>query len=173
MHYIYFGQYQGISATSYAIRKRTNSPISHTAIFLPDLETVIEAVSPKVVKRNWKEGHTPTTKILIYKIKCTLMQQDLFYSFAEEQIGKGYDFNGVAGFILPVTQNKDKWFCSELFMACSFEALFNSLDIKPHEASPRDVQLIPDKEMVEMRIVPGELPKNIVPWETDLNPFKV
>ena len=158
-YYIYFGQYEGISSISLSIRGLTRSDKSHTSIFWPDLQTVVEAAGGSVRALNWDQGHTPTTKIFIYRIRCGRRQQEKFYQFVKDQIGKDYDHGGVASFIFAfLDEDPDKWFCSELFIAACQYAGIKVLDIEPYECSPRDVQLIPRKEYVEARRVPGELP---------------
>ena len=160
MPYIYFGQYEGYSIGSLSIKGYTRSPFSHTSIFLPDLETVIEAWHKGVTKSHWTQNHSPATPISIYKIPCAEKQHELFYKFAHAQIGKSYDFGGIFQFVLGVfNDDKDKWFCSELFFGCAQMAWMNVLDIEPAKSTPRDVQLIPTKQLVDKRFIPGTRPE--------------
>lgn len=159
--YIYFGQYKGFSSTSMAIRSFTRSDISHTSIFTPCLEYVYEAVPVDGVRHSkWSEGHLPNTEIVIYRVPCTPGQQKIYYDFARAQVGRSYDYQGVFGFGMHfIKQDPQSLFCSEYFLEAAFRAGLMLLDCYPSEASPRDVQLIPNKELVEVRVVPGELPK--------------
>jgi len=49
------------------------------------------------------------------QIKCTNEEAKRTYKFCLDQFNKPYDWFGLFGFIVPFrTQEKDKWFCSEL-----------------------------------------------------------
>ena len=123
MNYIYFASYEGKSFLSWFIKFRTWSRKSHSSIFLPDLQTVIEAWREGVVMRHWDEGHEPGTIIDIYRVPCTADQGAKFYRRAISYIGKGYDFGGIFGFALRIkTASSKSLFCSELVFQCAMDA---------------------------------------------------
>lgn len=159
---VFYGVYQGWSLTSKIISSRTNSSDTHTAIFRPDLETVIEAWGPGVTESHWTDNHTPGTLIDIFGIPCSMGQQIAFYTFAIKQLGKKYDFGGVLNFGLGfIDQDDSKWFCSELWKACCDYAEITTLDLLPHQCTPRDTRIIPNKVFVESRKIPGAIRSNI------------
>jgi uncharacterized protein YycO len=154
--YIYLGQYHGISAISRLIRWRTWSEISHTAAYLPGCEEVIEAWSGGVRRRHWTEGHTPGTQIDLYRVPCTPVRQERFYSFLTSQLNKGYDYNAILGFLGRVqSQDAAKWFCSELvFTAADKAAIVLLQNIPAYKVDPGTLNLSPLLDLVEVRRVP-------------------
>jgi len=142
---IYIGQYRGKSLMSRLIRWRTWSDISHTAAFLPDLATVIEAWGGGVVCRPWLVGHTPGTEINLYRVTCSKEQEQRFYRFLQDQLGKGYDFTGLLGFVSRSrVEDKDRWFCSELIFAAARHAGIDLLArIEPYQVDPGTLNTSP------------------------------
>lgn len=149
-HYIYIGQYYGKSLVSRLIKWRTWSDISHSAAFCPDFEHVIEAWVGGVRKCLWTEGHTPGTRIDIYRVQCTQEQQIKFYAGMEKEIGKGYDYIGLFGFVFRSSKMNDlkKWFCSKLVFAKAMEVkLYLLLRTEPYQASPGLINRSPEMKL--------------------------
>lgn len=155
---ILIGQYYGKSLVSRLIRWRTWSKVSHTAAFFagPQGYEVIEAWEGKVRRQPWTKGHTPGTRIELYRVPCTPEQRRVFYAFLGEQEGKDYDFFGILGFMVRArTESKKSWFCSELVFAAAQEAGINLLSrIEPYQVAPGTLDTSPLMEPVETRITP-------------------
>lgn len=155
---ILIGQYYGKSLLSRLIRWRTWSKVSHSAAFFagPQGYEVIEAWEGKVRRQPWTTGHTPGTRIQLYRVGCTLEQRRLFYEFLNAQIGKRYDYTGILGFMLRArTESKESWFCSELVFAAARQAGINLLSrIEPYQVAPGDLNISPLLEPLEVRITP-------------------
>lgn len=89
----------------------------------------------KGVKR-WENWHIP----------CTPDQKTAFYSFMQGQIGKPYDWRGIASFALGERdwRNADAWFCSEILIRAFEVAGLTKVpeQIPTDRLSPRDAYLI-------------------------------
>lgn len=117
-NYIVIGHYHGKSFWSLFIKLRSwwKSPITHTAAFSKDLETVYESWKKGCVIHPWKESHhIPGTKVEIFYIPCTAEQEAKFYDFFERTKGCKYDFIGVLfGFLArAINEDSGKYFCTE------------------------------------------------------------
>lgn len=131
--------YHGKSAISRAIECFTWGDISHVAIRDPNENCVWEA---------WQEGgvskvpsistnHTRGTLVDIYRVDVTPQQYKNIVLFLDAQVGKKYDYRGVASFILRRNVGKaGAWFCSELALAAFQQAGVCLLRCPPFKASP-------------------------------------
>lgn len=161
-HYIYYGQYTGISFISMLIRRFTWHKRSHSAAFFsPDekgnFHKVIEAWHiGGVQERAWTEGHSPGTKIDVYRVPCESTQAVVFYLTLKKEIGKKYDWLGILGFLLRSNvQNKKRWFCSELvFYAAQRAGITLLTNVEPCQVYPGMLDEVPDKEFVTSLIIP-------------------
>lgn len=154
---IKIGQYKGKSFISRAIKFATWGKYSHTAIILDD-NYIVEAWqgsnSVRVIK-SLSDGHKPGTPVDIYSARMGSEQERIFRAFVEAQVGKKYDFWGIAGFLRRKDlQRGESWFCSELFAAGCEKAgitLFNNL--RPSQTSPSMITRSPITTLIERRIV--------------------
>lgn len=148
--------YHGVSLVSRAIRWRTWSDSSHTAIvitehtrsldagempaFLRRAEMVEAWIHGGVQKRRGIHvGHTPGTEIDVYAIETPFADVDAVQLFLTLQLGKRYDYRGVLGFMSrrDGAQRHDRWFCSELVMAAVAHGGCRLLErVPPHRVSP-------------------------------------
>jgi uncharacterized protein YycO len=131
--------YHGKSMISRAIECFTWGEISHVAIRDPNENCVWEA---------WQEGgvskvpsistnHKAGTRVDIYKVDVTPQQYRNITLFLDAQVGKKYDFCGVASFVLRYNVGKDgAWFCSELALGSFQQAGVSLLRCPPFKASP-------------------------------------
>jgi uncharacterized protein YycO len=109
-------QYRGVSWLSKAIKLFTWGDYSHTALLNTETGEIIEAWHPGGVRLVTleKHQHTPGTVVDVYDILPTLNHPALWEDLKAE-IGRGYDFGGIFGFMARVHSEKEvKWFCSEL-----------------------------------------------------------
>ena len=104
------------------IRWWTSSQINHVAWCMGD-GTVIEAIPRGVSQNLISEYDSKNYKFALLRPtrKFSKKEIDAITEFSFKQIGKGYDFRGLAGFVI----NRDiidrnKWFCSEL-VCCQAE----------------------------------------------------
>ena len=94
-------------------------------------------------------NHTKGTRIDLYDLKAKLNNKEASegLTFLTEQIGKGYDYKGILGFILrkKSLHNPYDWFCSELVFAFLLKCgRFLLHGIKPYQVSPQMLPLCPD-----------------------------
>jgi len=105
------------------------------------IDNTIYESKPFIGVRKYQLIDTDGYHIDEYKLKITLKQKHKLIQFLEKQIGKGYDYWSVVGFILYKTResrkNCGKWFCSELVFV-SFEKIgINLLNrVTPWKVSP-------------------------------------
>ncbi len=133
---IQFIAYRGTSMVSWLIRWQTRSCYSHIALrFTEDLwvqmgdgrekrigaGNVIEAWQTGGVALHGHAGtvHTPGTRVDVFEYAqdLSLTEAQVMAGFLVRQLGKAYDFMGVARFLTrePVDHwRRNKWFCSEL-----------------------------------------------------------
>ncbi|MBF0568916.1 MAG: hypothetical protein HQK95_08640 [Nitrospirae bacterium] len=104
---------------SVLIRARTNSPVSHVAMFINEVAIYSARAKGVIVDTilDW-----PNCVVLRFN-HITNTQIDIMVSFIREQQGKGYDYQGLLDFLT----NRDlhdpsKWFCSELVTAAILAA---------------------------------------------------
>lgn len=154
---IKIAQYKGKSFISRAIKFVTWGEYSHTAIILaPD--QIIEAWqgsnSVRVIE-HISDGHKPGTPVDIYSVHMGAEQERVFREFVLAQVGKKYDFWGIAGFLRRKDlQRGESWFCSELFAAGCEKAGVGLLNnVRPSQVAPEWVTRSPITALLENRIL--------------------
>jgi uncharacterized protein YycO len=108
--------YRGTSLLSKAIRAFNWGDYSHVAALNTATGEIIEAWHPGGVRKVTlaKHGHTPGTVVDVYRVEADL-DAAAFWQMLEGELGKGYDFKGILGFLARSrTQSDQAWFCSEL-----------------------------------------------------------
>lgn len=111
---------------------------SHTEILFYDNMMMFSASQYKKSVRFKK--HNITSKKWT-RIKINLSQKEIKTLKKEcaKELGKRYDFLGVAGFVLPfIRENSEKWFCSEL-TASKLRKYGYLTQKEPCKYSPNDV----------------------------------
>lgn len=138
--------YRGKSLVSKAIQFQTRSPYSHVAFQFAEYE-IYEAWHIGGVRklRYATEGHSPGTAIDVCRVHLPPdFSVDKAREFAEEQVGKGYDFKSVWRFLSRRSVAlDDRWFCSEYLLATCEAGGAELLRILPSMATPRDVDISP------------------------------
>jgi uncharacterized protein YycO len=124
--------YQGTGWISKAIMWISRGGYSHVAMLLND-DTLIEAWAGGVRHRkNLKDKMDTDTLVDVFEVPTTPEQDIIIQSFLEKQIGKGYDYLAIVGFILHTTHEGriqyGKWICSELVFAAFQKVKINLLD---------------------------------------------
>jgi len=104
---------------------------THAAIILPD-DTVIEAYPFRGIRsRKSLTDQMGDAKVEIYDVATTPEQDKIITDFLRKQIGKGYDYWNIFGFVFHTTHegrtSRGRWFCSELVFAAFQEAGINLL----------------------------------------------
>jgi uncharacterized protein YycO len=121
---------------SQLIRLQTWSDYSHAAFILDEGGSLIEAWQGKGV---WETRLKDWEGVERYTVRgMTPEEWNAALKFAREQLGKGYDYPGVFGFVARADiENKDRWFCSELVFAACLKAGVELLGrTKAGEVSP-------------------------------------
>jgi hypothetical protein len=118
---------------------------THVEALMPDGALLGAHADGGVLARNHDYDKGQFTQEEYVTIRATADETDSFHTFLRAQVGKPYDFFGVAGIALGrIWQDPGKWFCSELIAA----ALCHCGVFPPHLATefnhitPRDVLLI-------------------------------
>lgn len=127
---------------SLLIRARAGGPFSHVA--LVDGDQVIEAVAGHGVRA------APLATAITRASRAALMRipshnADQVLAVARSQIGKGYDWSGIAGLgINRDWQEADAWFCSEL-VAWAFDSAGQPLIRRDsvHTVTPQNLWVLP------------------------------
>lgn len=135
--------FKGRGMVSRLIRWQTNGQYSHAAIQRPD-GRIIEAwhKPPRVRLRSrlsdWRD-------VEAYSVHMPDGGWEKAISWAERQIGKKYDFGGVARFVTRWRKKQDdKWFCSELVFQAVREGGVDLLDrVSPSQVSPTVLSFSP------------------------------
>ena len=113
---LYIGAYYGVSIVSRTIQLLTWGKISHVSLIRANGQTIEAWHKGGVCLRQspWAL-HTPETKIRIFELAYA---GEKVWNKALQEVGKGYDFTALAGFIpgFRIFHKNDlnKWFCSEL-----------------------------------------------------------
>lgn len=136
--------FKGRGMVSRLIRWQTNGPYSHVALQRPDGRIIEAWNNPAKVRlrgrlSDWKD-------VEAYEVQgATPEQLQRAVEWAESQIGKKYDFGGVARFITRWRKKKDdKWFCSELVFQAFKEAGISLLDrVQSSQVSPTVLSFSP------------------------------
>lgn len=114
--------YKGTSTVSKSILFFSRGGYSHAAIVLND-GSVIEAKEFHGVqkRKSITDAIPPKYIIDIYELPTTPEQDEAVKNFLEKQLGKGYDYWSVIGFVVYASKEARKsygrWFCSELVFA--------------------------------------------------------
>ena len=111
--------YKGRSFPSRVIRVFNWSDYSHAAWVDDDDDSVIEAWQKGGVSHvaNISINHTPGTDVDLFAVTGETPEiRAAVRELLRSQVGKGYDFLGILGFVCraPILQRRSKWFCSEL-----------------------------------------------------------
>jgi hypothetical protein len=148
------------SIFSWIVRQRTWGRFSHVQIITGVKEaeplgpagtkndhpvvSVISADSNGVYWRDVDEEEWLHYSILTYPQMTEKERQDVC-KFCFSQIGKPYDFMGLASFLLyKEFQNDDRWFCSELaYVAYKQAGIRLQRRVKKDFISPRDLYISP------------------------------
>lgn len=74
----------------------------------------------------------------LFGVTVTDLQYEKIQLFLDAQVGKPYDFIGIARFILrtPPSQNHNEWFCSSLIFAAFLAAGIRLLGEKDYKITP-------------------------------------
>ncbi len=172
------GAYHGKSLLSWKIRRETNSPISHVSIMqLPDevfspadgvrinvLYGVLDRCpvweawgvlnpfsrEPSGVLRRTgiNEGHTPGTKIELFRIECPghIPEEEIFRDLDEiVAAGTKYDYVGLLRYRFRIDRdNPDKMICSKLVHhVLSRRGIQLIRRREPHKTAPGDLYISP------------------------------
>jgi uncharacterized protein YycO len=112
---------------------------------MPDGALLGAHASGGVMARDHDYDKGRFTREMYVSIPATPEQTDSFHQFLREQVGKPYDFKGIAGIALGRDwQEPDSWFCSELIAAalCHSGVFPPRLATEFNFVTPRDVLLI-------------------------------
>jgi hypothetical protein len=155
---IRFVQGNDLISKAILIGERDGDQPTHVEVVLPDGSLLgAHAVGGVQIRPAGYDKDTTTHELIVlisFKMDMTAAQEPAydsaaiyekkFYDFLHAQIGKPYDFTGVAG--LAVGRNwreDDSWFCSELVARALEEAgFFEHLTSSANHVSPRDVLLM-------------------------------
>ena len=131
--------YHGRSMISRSIECFTWGEISHVAVRDPNEPRVWEAWQKGGVNKvpSISTNHSDRTRVDIYTVDLTEEQYHGIVAFLDAQVGKPYDFWGVASFVFRRNMGKEgAWFCSELALAAFMQAGLSLLVCPPFKASP-------------------------------------
>lgn len=136
--------FKGQGAISNLIKWQTNGNYSHAAIQLPSGRIIEAWHKPAKVRlrgplQSWANAEA-------YDVDgMTAEQWAKAIAWAEKQIGKPYDFGGVARFVTRWRKPQDeKWFCSELVFQAVLEGGVKLLErIQCSQVSPTVLSFSP------------------------------
>lgn len=151
--------YRGTSILSRMIRWFNWSIYSHVSWIEWDGDkSEIEAWRPKVQRvAHWGANHKPGTRVDLYQVSPELSEDAHanLVAFLTSELGCGYDYFGIVGFILRIKgPARKRWFCSELV----FEALLHAgrrvlSNVEPYQVSPGLLATSVDLECIGYVIV--------------------
>lgn len=134
--------YKGTSFVDKSILRFSRGGYSHVGTLVND-GSVIEAYPGKGVRKrdSLMDQFTTDTIAEIYEVPTTPEQDEIIQTFLESQIGKGYDYWAIAGFVFHTTHQGrieyGRWICSELVFAAFQKAGINLLErVECWEVSP-------------------------------------
>lgn len=124
--------YRGTDFISKSILWFSRGGYSHAAILLND-GRIVEAYPFKGVRlRQSISDQMNHTTVDIFECPTTVEQNEIIENFLTMQVGKGYDYLSIAGFVFHTTKEGRKqlrrWICSELVFATFQKAGINLLD---------------------------------------------
>lgn len=146
--------FRGRGIVSSLIRWQSRAPYSHAALLMPD-GRIVESWQGAGVRIKMLSDWTD-----IDAYSCPLMDEgdwDMAIRFALKQVGKPYDYLGVARFVTrrPSPIN-DKWFCSELvYRALQVAGVDLFARIQPWEISPGMLSYSPLLRPIRMSGAPA------------------
>ena len=93
-------------------------------------------------------NHTKGTRIDLYQLATPLDNADANkgLKFLSDQLGKGYDYKGILGFLLrkKSMHNPNDWFCSELVFAFLQKCgRFVLNEVEPYQVNPQMLPMCP------------------------------
>lgn len=133
--------YLGSSFVDKTILFFSRGGYTHAAVIMPD-NSVIEAYPfRKVRKRASLTDQMNDSKVEVYEVLTTPEQDAVVIDFLHKQIGKGYDYWNILGFVFHTTHegriSTGRWFCSELVFATFKKANINLLErVEAWKVSP-------------------------------------
>lgn len=142
--------FRGKSFVSRGIKFMTWGEYSHVGV-LTDEGTIIEAWHKGGVLENnlGNLPHTPGTMVDVFDVTIPINMRK-FINGLREEVGKGYDFSGIWGFIgRNKSENPDKWFCSELVFAKLARAGCLALKCPARKVDPTLLSYSPHLRFVE------------------------
>lgn len=126
---------------SASIRFKTWCGFSHCEFVLDDGTTLAARSSGGVAIRPL--NYAKFSQVAYYTVEVTDAEKKAILDFARAQLGKGYDFEAIAGVVVHRDwRSKDRWFCSEL-VAAAFEVAKPLVNVSPNvdRIVPRDILL--------------------------------
>jgi len=124
--------YKGTSWFSKAIMRISRGGYSHAAVQLND-GTIVEAGVKNGVclRKSLLDDVDINTTVDVFDVQTTPEEDEIICDFLIRQMGKGYDFWNIIGFVLYSSKEGrkgyDRWFCSELVVAAFRQAGINLL----------------------------------------------
>lgn len=118
---------------------------THVEALMPDGTLLGAHADGGVMARPATYDKNKFSREMYVELPATPQQADSFHQFLREQLGKPYDFIGIAGIALGRDwQSPDRWFCSELIAAalCHCGVFPPHLATEFNHVTPRDVLLI-------------------------------
>jgi uncharacterized protein YycO len=125
--------YKGTGWISKGILYISRGGYSHAAVQLND-GSIIEAHARRGVctRKDLLDQVNTTTQVVVFDVQTTPEQDVIIEQFLKAQIGKGYDYWSIVGFIVHSTHegrsSYGRWFCSELVFAAFQKAGINLLE---------------------------------------------
>lgn len=139
---MYIALYKNDKILGKLIRRFSRGEYNHASIVFNDNSVIEASVSKGVVKNiNFNSTLERGTTVELFEVPTTPEQYKIILDFLNRQLGKGYDYWSVLGFIL-FTSNEGrksygKWFCSELVFASFKEAGIKLLEnVEAWKVSP-------------------------------------
>jgi len=125
--------YKGTGWLSKAILFMSRGGYSHAAMVLNN-GSIIEAFAPGGVRTRTGvgDGIYANTYVDVFDVNTSVEQDIIIQEFLEKQIGKGYDYLAILGFVFHTTHEGriqyGRWICSELVFAAFQKAGINLLE---------------------------------------------
>jgi uncharacterized protein YycO len=138
--------FHGKGIISAAIRWQTRSRYSHAAILLPDERTIVEAWPGAGVRAKEITDWRGVTRFSFWGAESSQFSPERMSDFLANQIGKKYDYRGVARFLSRHSdgdQENKRWFCSELVCAAFAAAGVQLFNARHWEISPGTLSICP------------------------------
>ena len=124
--------YKGTGWINKIIMWVSRGDYSHSSVLLND-GTIIEAWPGGVRRRkNLLDKMNTNTVVDVFEVDTTPDQDKIIQEFLEKQMGKGYDYLAVIGFVLYTSHQGrikyERWICSELIFDAFQKVSINLLD---------------------------------------------